>query len=84
MRQAEEREILGNTLFFHLPKLQINREDQKPDKAYAHNETDLTVFKFLAGFIYERVGALNGFFTRRGDLLKSISAERMHICARLL
>ena len=83
MRETGKSEIVVNALFFHLPKLQINREHQKADKRDAHNETDLTVFEFFAGFIDERIGAFNGFFARRGHLLKSVSAERMHVRARL-
>ena len=49
-------------LFLKLLEFQINREHQKPDKADAHNEADLTVFEFFGGFIDECVGTFNGFF----------------------
>jgi hypothetical protein len=84
IRQGDESENVGNALFFHLPKLQINREHEKPDKPDAHGETDLAVFEFLARFTDEFVSALNSLFARRGRLLETVSAEGMHMYEPLI
>jgi hypothetical protein len=79
IREIQKSENAGNALFFELPKFQINGEHQKPDERDAYSQTDLTVVVLFMGFVDERVGALNGLFTRQGHLLERISAERMHV-----
>src|ERR1043166_1058895 len=82
MPETDKSEIGENALFFHLPKLQVNRQHQKADKRDAHDKPDLTVLKFFAAFSDERVGTFNGFFAWSRRLLETIPAERMHIRAR--
>ena len=44
MGETDKSEIVGTRYFSDLPKLQVNRHHQKPDKPDAHNKADLTEY----------------------------------------